>query len=269
MKHRIVGLLVTAFCLAACQRSSVPFSMADGGTSAPPGAANRWVAARGCDPTTDPTCVAASGMASAASGADGSADKAREAAENDARRRFERGVEAYDRHDFESARFAFAQAYVVMPRPSILHNLAFAELYSGHLLEALSHFQELLKDPSAPPADKDRARRGLEEAMKKTGQYAVTVTPGATLTVDGTRPREMPPSHVHVMPGRHVLEATLEGKTKSVTSEAKSGETTNVDLSFDHESPVPPPASAPVKTPPPRPVVSLMPRAGSSATAGM
>ncbi|MDB4946156.1 MAG: hypothetical protein JWP97_5690 [Labilithrix sp.] len=176
-------------------------------------------------------------------------------ATDEANARFQTGVKYYEQRDFESARLAFAQSYAVLQKPSILMNLGLSEVYSNHPLEAIPHLEQFIKDASSPADRRERARRALEEAMKKTGHLAVKASPEASVTVDGKPPAQTPPAVVHVAPGAHTVEAKAGAKTKNAAVDAKAGETTNVDVSFDAPPPV---AATPVVAqPPPNPVTPV------------
>lgn len=165
-------------------------------------------------------------------------------ASDEANARFQTGLKYYDARDFESARLAFTQAYAVLQKPSILLNLALSELYSNHPVEAVGHFEQYIKDPSTSPEKRDKAKKHLEEAMKKTGHLQIRTSADAEVKLDG-RPVPPPLSMVHVMPGAHALEARLGGKTKTANVDAKAGENTPVDLAFDAEPASPTPAPVP------------------------
>lgn len=174
--------------------------------------------------------------------------------QEEAAARFQTGLKYYDARDFESARLAFTQAYAVLQKPGILLNLALSELYSNRPVEALPHFEQYLKDPSAPADKRERAKKAMDEAFKKTGHLTVKTAPEAQISVDG-KVSPSGPAVIHVMPGVHSLEARLGGKTKTATAEARAGETTSVDLAFDKESvAVPPAVVAPASTAVPPPV---------------
>jgi len=72
---------------------------------------------------------------------------------------FEDGVKLYKAGDFEKARVKFKAAYGLKKRPSILLNLARAELQTKHPVEAAAHFHELMTLADAKPEDKDDARQ--------------------------------------------------------------------------------------------------------------
>src|SRR5262245_23442713 len=68
-----------------------------------------------------------------------------------ARQRFREGVAHYDRQDYEKARLAFLQAYLLKPHPAVLLNLAQSELRAGRHAEAAANFAKYLREnPTAP-----------------------------------------------------------------------------------------------------------------------
>jgi hypothetical protein len=171
-------------------------------------------------------------------------------AQDEANARFQTGLKYYDNHDFESARLAFKQAYAVLQKPSILLNLALSELYSNHPLDAIVHFEEYIKDPSTPADKRDKSKKHLEEAMKKTAHLQIRTAADAQVTIDG-RPVSQPyTTAVHVMPGAHSVEARLGSKTRSANVDPKPGDTVPIDLTFEGEpsAPVDPPPSAATTT---------------------
>lgn len=160
-------------------------------------------------------------------------------AQDEANARFQTGLKYYDNHDFESARLAFKQAYAVLQKPSILLNLALSELYSNHALDSLPHFEDYIKDPSTPPDKREKARKHLEEAMKKTSHLQIRTATDAEVKIDG-RVVAPPYTMVHVMPGAHAVEARVGAKTKSANIDAKPGDTIPMDLLIEGEPSAPP-----------------------------
>lgn len=156
-------------------------------------------------------------------------------AQEEANARFQTGLKYYDARDFESARLAFKQAYAVLDKPGILLNLALSELYSDHPLDALTHFEKYLAEGSPTPEKRERAKKGMDEAFKKTGHLAVTTSRTAELKVDD-KPVTWPAPLVHVTPGAHTVTARLGDKTRTANVDAKAGETTNVDLTLEDPS---------------------------------
>src|SRR5688572_14905382 len=68
-----------------------------------------------------------------------------------ARQRFREGVAHYDRQDYEKARMAFLQAYLLKPHPAVLLNLAQSELRAGRHAEAAENLAKYIRqNPTAP-----------------------------------------------------------------------------------------------------------------------
>lgn len=155
-----------------------------------------------------------------------------------ARQRFREGVAHYDRQDYEKARLAFLQAYLLRPHPAVLLNLAQSELRAGRHAEAAENFSKYIREnPSAPAMD--HARSGFEEARQRVTELNVQVNAsGASVSVDGADVGRSPlPRAVYLMPGRHsvvarkgtasaekVLDA-VAGRREYITLELREGYT--------------------------------------------
>jgi len=131
-----------------------------------------------------------------------------------ARARFQEGVDAYDKGNFEAARAAFKQAYALRQHPAVLLNLAQSSLKSGHYLEASKMFQQYLNDPQGDK--KSDAQHGLADARSKLGRLDVTAPPGSEVTVDsdvvGKTPFGEP---IDVEAGNHTVHTRLPDGTSS------------------------------------------------------
>src|SRR5688572_1685364 len=101
-----------------------------------------------------------------------------------ARQRFQEGVQHYDRKDYEKARLAFLQAYLLKPHPAVLLNLAQSELRAGRYAEAAENFSKYVREN--PTADQmSHAKAAFEEARDKVGEVSVEVNAtGAIINVD-------------------------------------------------------------------------------------
>lgn len=155
-----------------------------------------------------------------------------------ARQRFREGVAHYDRQDYEKARLAFLQAYLLRPHSAVLLNLAQSELRAGRHAEAAENFAKYIRqNPTAPAMD--HAKAGLEEARQRVTELNVQVNaPAASISVDGADVGRSPlPSEIYLMPGRHsvvarkgtasaekVLDATA-GRREYITLELREGYT--------------------------------------------
>lgn len=154
----------------------------------------------------------------------------------EAQARFKEGLDLADANNHEAARLKFQQAWSVYKSPAVLYNLARSEQLTGHDIEAFEHFREFLKappDPKVTEAHKKKAQENAEELGRKLGQVDVQAPPNARVTVDGRIAPEAAREPVPVMPGRHVIEATLEGRIKSITVECAAGSITKAKIEFD------------------------------------
>lgn len=154
----------------------------------------------------------------------------------EAQARFKEGLDLADANNHEASRLKFQQAWAVYKSPAVLYNLARSEQLTGHDIEAFEHFREFLKsppDPKVTEAHKKKAQENVDELGKKLGQVDVQAPPNARVTVDGKIAAEAAREPVPVMPGRHVIEATLEGRIKSVTVECSAGNITKARIEFE------------------------------------
>lgn len=131
-----------------------------------------------------------------------------------ARARFQEGVEAFDKGNYEAARAAFKQAYALKQHPAVLLNLAQSSLKSGHFLEAAKMFQQYVVDPQGDK--KADAQRGLTDARAKLGRLDVTAPPGSEVTVDSDVVGKTPLNEaVDVEAGNHTVRTRLPDGTSS------------------------------------------------------
>jgi hypothetical protein len=130
-----------------------------------------------------------------------------------ARARFQEGVDAYDKGQYENARAAFLQAYALRKHPAVLLNLAQSSLKAGHPLEASQYFRQYLREATtATPAQRKDAESGLAEARQKLGRIEIIAPAGTEVTLDdteklGTAPFAEP---IDVESGAHTLRSPAE-----------------------------------------------------------
>lgn len=155
-----------------------------------------------------------------------------------ARQRFREGVAHYDRQDYEKARLAFLQAYLLKPHPAVLLNLAQSELRAGRHADAATNFAKYLRENPTAPAS-DHAKSGFEEARQRVTELNVQVNAtGASISVDGGDAGRSPlPSSLYLMPGRHTVLArkgtasaervldAIAGRREYITLELEEGYT--------------------------------------------
>lgn len=157
----------------------------------------------------------------------------------EAQARFKEGLDFADSGNHEAARLKFQQAWAVYKSPAVLYNLARSEQLTGHDIEAFEHFRDFLKsppDPKVTEAHRRKAQDNVGELAKKLGQIDLEVPPNARITVDGKAAPDAVREPVPVQPGRHVIEATLEGRIKSITVECGAGATTKARIEFEASS---------------------------------
>jgi len=131
-----------------------------------------------------------------------------------ARARFQEGVDAFDKGNYEAARAAFKQAYALRQHPAVLLNLAQSSLKSGHYLEAAKMFQQYLNDPQGDK--KSDATKGLTDARSKLGRLDITAPPGSEVTIDTDVAGKTPMSEpLDVEAGNHTVRVKLPDGTVS------------------------------------------------------
>lgn len=169
------------------------------------------------------------------------ATTADDVATTEARMRFEEGIKLADAGDHEAARLKFNQAWALLKSPAILYNLARAEQLSNHLVEALEHyrlFSKMSSDPKITDAQRQRVSENIAELSKKVGLIDVEAPPNARVSVDG---KTVDSTHdpILVLPGKHTVEALVDGHVKSVTVDCQAGTVTKAKLMEPARAPAP------------------------------
>src|SRR6187549_2744232 len=101
-----------------------------------------------------PAAVVMSCASTAAAQSDGETEVARQ--------RFLEGVKHYDQKDFDKARLAFLQAYLLKPHPAVLLNLAQSELRAGRFADAAQNFAKYVRENPGAEA-MSHAKAAFEE----------------------------------------------------------------------------------------------------------
>lgn len=173
--------------------------------------------------------------------------------EDEARARFNEGIALADVGDHEAARLKFNQAWALLKSPVVLYNLALSEQLSGHPVDALEHYQLFDKasaDPKVTEAQRKRASENVTALARELGQIQIEAPPGARVTVDG-RMVTSTEDLVFVTPGRHDVEAVVDGKPRTIAVECGAGVVTKAKLV--ERAPAPPAAEPVVPTAEARP----------------
>lgn len=176
-----------------------------------------------------------------------------------ARARFQEGVEAFDKGQWENARLSFTEAYALKKHPAVLLNLAQSCLRGGHAGEAARYFQQFLREATtASPAQKADAEKGLADARTKGGRVDVSAPAGteillATANGDvkiGTAPLA---DAVDVDAGTSTLKGrAADGSVESASVTVAAGQRTTAKLGPQSAAPVPVPPPVPPTTDPPK-----------------
>lgn len=160
-----------------------------------------------------------------------------------ARQRFREGVAHYDRQDYEKARLAFLQAYLLKPHHAVLLNLAQSELRAGRHAEAAENFSKYIRENPTAPA-MDHAKTGFDEARQRVTELNVQVNAtGAAVSLDGADIGRSPlPNAIYLTPGRHSIVArkgtasaekvldAVAGRREYVALELREGYTPTPEL---------------------------------------
>ena len=163
-----------------------------------------------------------------------------------ARQRFREGVAHYDRQDYEKARLAFLQAYLLKPHPAVLLNLAQSELRAGRHADAAGNFAKYLREnPTAPAID--HAKAGFEEARQRVTELNVQVNAtGASISVDGGDAGRSPlPAALYLMPGRHTILARKGNASAERVLDAIAGRREYIALELEEGYTAQPAAGVP------------------------
>lgn len=189
---------------------------------------------------------------------------------NRKKKREEKAVDKYTR-----ALEAYQRAFDIYPRPQLYWLIGLAEQRLGRHLDALRHYQQLLRE--VPDLNEDlqaQVQLNIEEAKQHVVTLTFKVTPdGATIAVDGEDVGSTPyEDALYLAPGEHVIAVTAENYSPyetTVTLEAGSESERTIDLEkipIVVTKPKPRPAPPP---PPPAPVSRTPLVIGVAATAGL
>jgi hypothetical protein len=146
---------------------------------------------------------------------------------SDADRAYAAGVAAFKQHDYEAARASFLKSLELAPRTATRLNVALAEFYSGHALEALTHFRQFVAAPDAAPGRVEEVRTTmLPRVEAQIGRIQIEAPTGVTVLVDGVKVGTAPLGGPdEVMPGPHTVTAVGgSGRLASITLQAIAGE---------------------------------------------
>jgi hypothetical protein len=163
----------------------------------------------------------------------------------EARARYERGLQLYNDGASEGALVEFERAYQLAPSYRLLYNIALIRFQLNDYAQALKAFQEYLADGGAEIASVRRSEveRHLANLKNKVGRVKLTsAARGADVSVDDVVVGKIPLAEVLVLnPGRRRITITRGGLSSTTVVSVAGQDSLNVELSLD--SPTPPPAS--------------------------
>jgi tetratricopeptide (TPR) repeat protein len=164
---------------------------------------------------------------------------------DEARRRFQRGVELYREGSFDAALAEFNKAYQLAPNYRVLYNLAEVQAERHDYVAALRLFEKYLKQGGADvPADRrEQVEQELRNHKGKVAEIGVSAdVEGAELLVDGVSAGELPlKKPLLVNSGVRQLQLRKIGyapNTRTLT--IAGGETQHVEFHLQGETTLPP-----------------------------
>src|SRR5690606_38261453 len=128
-----------------------------------------------------------------------------------AQARWDEGVAAANRGDYETARVAFEQAYAITPFDAVLRNLAISQLRTGYTAEGARNLAKFLAtDDGRAHPDRSLLEDLLADTERKLGRIDIEVdVPDATVLVDNVRAGSTPLTHPwYVAPGPHEVQVS-------------------------------------------------------------
>jgi hypothetical protein len=166
--------------------------------------------------------------------------------------RYNEGLEFHAAGKDEDAYVKFAEAYAALKTPPVLFNLARSEQLTGRLLEANEHFRAYLELPEGPKSSaktREKAQKFRDELQAKLGHLRIGAREGSLVLLDGKQLLQVVLESVDVLPGIHIVEASLGTDHKTQTVRADPNTVTAVDVRIESAAPPSPiPIAAPVPT---------------------
>jgi tetratricopeptide (TPR) repeat protein len=162
-------------------------------------------------------------------------------AREEARARFNRGVELFEEQEYERALVEFERAYSLAPSVGVLYNLAQVNAQLHRYSKAIPLYERYLSEGGA---DLDEARvaeveRALAEARGRTAKLLVRVDqPAAEITLDD-QPFATSPMAKAVMvdSGQHRIVVAKSGfRAATRTISLAGGDNSTIDLALEREA---------------------------------
>ncbi len=168
-----------------------------------------------------------------------------------AKRKFEKGIELFQRGAHGDAAQSFYAAYRLSPHPDSLYNAGLAWELAGSLAKAATAYEISLEGDLKPKAREDATRR-LRQLAGELGRVELSVPEGSTVRVLGFVIRT-PSTTLYLEPGQHRIGVTLRnGASADRRVATEAGETTVVLVELPRGDGASPPEPSEVATPKPR-----------------
>jgi hypothetical protein len=135
-----------------------------------------------------------------------------EAKKEEARKYFEKGLLLFDDESWDGALAEFLRSREMYPGRAATKNAAICLRKLKRYEESLAMFEELLRIPNLPPADRDVAEHELIALRGFVGTVEVRgAEAGATVIVDGRNRGTAPVPPIRLSVGTHVVRVYKEG----------------------------------------------------------
>ncbi|MBI4706207.1 MAG: PEGA domain-containing protein [Deltaproteobacteria bacterium] len=160
----------------------------------------------------------------------------------------------YQASDFKKALDSFEKARKLYPSGQVLRMTGYSLVALERWLEAADALEDALRTDFKPLSDADRGdtQKNLDTALSHLSTLSLTAkVDGATASIDGGEPREMPVK-IRVLEGRHTVVAKAEGYHDSERSiKVAGGQPFDLEVELRKPEPVkkPKPERKPEKKP--------------------
>ncbi len=137
-----------------------------------------------------------------------------EAAKDEARDHFDRGLRLFNQLDNEGALAEFTRAYELVPNAQVLKNIGLVQAAMQRPVQAVEAFDRLLGDPAGlDAASLERIRTEREHQLARVARLEVVATvPNAVVEVDGIEAGRTPlPTPLRLAQGSHVVSVVAAG----------------------------------------------------------
>jgi tetratricopeptide (TPR) repeat protein len=165
----------------------------------------------------------------------------------EARVRYERGMQLYNEGASEGALVEFERAYQLAPSYKLLYNIALIRLQLNDYAQALKGFQEYLAEGGTEISSVRRSEveRHLANLKNKVGRVElITGARGADVLVDDVVVGRTPLTELLVLnPGRRRITISRAGQSATSVVAIAGQDSLKVELSLDTPSPMPQPTA--------------------------